>query len=500
MPVSARGAAHLRPALTLPYVLGWVVAALILCGVAFAVHRLDLRRASPAASREAPAALSLELDPAEATAIVRAPADGAPEHLERTPLAPGGPWTLTWGPDVLRWPVEDVRARSALRILATTPFRPMEGLTLADPTTRLAVRTRGAGERVLELGQRLPGGQAAARISTGSGEAVAAAPASLADLFVDTPLLAWRDARLMPGAEERPRRVAIDTGRNRLVLERGPRGRWAIAEPIRAPAEGPVVEALLKDLADLRADRFRDDASPSDPSYGLVEPLGTIVIEGERVLATADGVQTVPVRRELRVGEQADVSGRALFVAASIEDAELGTYGPVVAQVPGERFSTITPLPEAYVRRRALEVSEADVLGVVIARGDGGEDGGGGGVVTYRRTLDGWRLFRPGDAEPRTLTEADALGLGRLLGLLTRSPAARIERADLPADALAQTARVSVLTRDDPNGGNAVHAFFAAGDGQGLSQQPVLFTDGILRRYVGEEDATAVNWALQRLR
>ena len=77
---------------------------------------------------------------------------------------------------------------------------------------------------------------------------------------------------------EEIRRVAIDRGDEHLVFEcrdRG-QGRWQIVEPIDVAAEPSRIEALVRNLKDLRKSPDAGTITAPSESFGLTPPAATI--------------------------------------------------------------------------------------------------------------------------------------------------------------------------------------------------------------------------------
>ena len=95
----------------------------------------------------------------------------------------------------------------------------------------------------------------------------------------------WEDVRradrVLPDLIDTPteeiRRVAIDRGDEHMVFSAGPRpGHWQIVEPMDVAAEPSRIEALVRNLKDLRKSPDAGTMTVPSESFGLTPPAATV--------------------------------------------------------------------------------------------------------------------------------------------------------------------------------------------------------------------------------
>ena len=102
----------------------------------------------------------------------------------------------------------------------------------------------------------------------------------------------WEDVRradrvlpdLIDTPSEEIRRLSIDRGDEHLVFERRDPGRWQMVEPVDVAAEPAQVEALVRNLQDLRKSADAGTIAGSSESFGLAPPAATV-----RLFGTSNG-------------------------------------------------------------------------------------------------------------------------------------------------------------------------------------------------------------------
>lgn len=330
----------------------------------------------------------------------------------------GDRWILAWsdaGSAERAWVADASRVRGAARLLieglkADPGARPFEG---AGGTT-LTIREE-AGDWLVEFGESSLGGEVLARVREPDGTVRAArCDATLRDVFTAGGLLAWRDGRAFAGVRGAGSSVYLRSGVGALRLVRIG-GRWAMSEPISAPADGERCRALLGVLGGLDVVAFEDGLSGESEVTGLAQAGAIVVIEEE--LAGQDGPRRLV--SGMAVGSPANTDSSELYVL--LEQREVGrdgtervVLGPIVARASVEAINQVSPQAQAYLDRRTLEASRADVRRVEIVRGPRAE--------AYARSIAGWQ-----DTGERAVTGSSATYLDALLGILTSTPAGRVE-------------------------------------------------------------------------
>lgn len=180
--------------------------------------------------------------------------------------------------------------------------------------------------------------------------------------------------RVLPTlADARPddlRRVEIDGGPARVVLERREPGRWQIVEPIHAAADPTKVETLAFNLKSLA---FRPESAPLATadfgSYGLAPPERTVRLWGE---STAEPLATLEVGR---------ISLSQRFVRAGGADS--------VAAVDAAALGLVDIAVPAWRDREVFRVPSFEVDAVTI-RETGRER-----ALKLKRDRDAWRVVEP---------------------------------------------------------------------------------------------------------
>src|SRR6185295_16165234 len=138
---------------------------------------------------------------------------------------------------------------------------------LARPEAKVRLAT-AKGERVLEIGAKVPTGSS--RIVRFQGEKTAYV---VSDAFWNDLLREpgeWRDHQIFPGDRESIERITLQpAGGSPVVLSRRDGVYW-VQSPLSDRADRDLVDALLSDLTGLAADRFIE--APAVPAEMGLEP------------------------------------------------------------------------------------------------------------------------------------------------------------------------------------------------------------------------------------
>lgn len=399
-------------------VLIWVVAAGVLAGLVALVRSAG----SDPGPREARAPVTIPIDTARVQRLVRTTPDGPPTVAERTGA---DAWKLRWTDASGRpssWNADPGRVRAALRLLGTAEIVPSKEEHDLGPER--TVRAEEADGRSVEIwfGPRAAGGQTPIVVLIKGPDGVAERRidgrigSGVPDAFVRTDWTAWRDPTIFDAGASVVEAVNIESGSNRVRLERAARG-WAVSEPFPFAADAGEVERMIGVLQGMRAASF-DDAAQDDGVSGLDKPIATVRVESRA------GVRT------LSIGRTASADGKARFARVQADGALAGL------RLDAEGLSRISAAPEAYVRRTPVGATIADVGGLRFV----GKDG--------RVRLEAFRKqgqWTVGDA-PASPAQRDAID--RAVRVLTSEPAAKVARAPAETDPAGQLGVIELLSPD----------------------------------------------------
>ncbi len=380
-----------------------LVVSCVLALGAIGVYLPELRgrseEAGPAISLRPGDVLALELRDGEAM-----------RRIERR----GRRWILIWedGERAGAWACDEGRARGAIRLLLEGVRRGRSD-EIGDEAVTLRVAT-GEGDWEIAFGRGGVGGVVSTRVREPGGQVIeASCEQSVRDLFTPAGMLAWRSRAAIAPSDGAIRRIFLRSGAGVIRLARV-RSRWVMLEPISAPADAMRCRQLAGVLGALEFSSF-EDGIVDDAASGLDEPGAIVVVEREGPA----GGEVATVASGIAVGMPANAEGTDLFVRGEQREI-LGNgqqrvvLGPVVGRVRLDAINEIPATPRAYLSRRMLEGSIADVQRVEIRRG-------GGGVEVYSRSLGGWRQ---GETSVRTL---QAKRLDTLMDLLFVQASPQVE-------------------------------------------------------------------------
>jgi hypothetical protein len=168
---------------------------------------------------------------------------------------------------------------------------------------------------------------------------------------VDLPGSDWRDRNVMRVVGFQVATVTVKRDGKTIRAERGPRGRWRLSEPIRAPANGAKVESLIAALSSLRvvdgamgyaADNVHDFAP-----FGLESPTATVELttirpaEETLVLHVGKPVPDQSDQAYVRQGDQDDVVIVGAKALSEIPQTAAGLRGRQVADIDVASVSSI---------------------------------------------------------------------------------------------------------------------------------------------------------------
>jgi hypothetical protein len=384
-----------------------VIVALLLALTLSGVAWLALR--PPAV--DAPPGAVLDFEPSRVTRIEVTRPGSPAETLRR--VGPDG-WVLdVTAPAAGSFPVQTARVRNMLRILSTLTGSAAPAAAAADAGGARITLDDGTETGLRFLGAPIAGRVRVSKIPGGGGIEYLIA-ADIYDALIATGPRAWRDDAAIPGLGAQTARVSTRSGDNRLSLARV-QGRWAVTEPVAAPADEEAILRLVTALASVRIADFLDE-QPDPSTTGLASPSAIIRAENDsRELQNGEPVSRTTAHT-LALGGAADIGGGRVFAAMSTGDAP-----PRVVAIDAASLGDIPTRPEDYISKRALIQPAADIGGLEIDAG--------GTARSLQRGIDGWT--EPGaDGSPVPVLKADADAVSALLDLLTETRAQEVLRVD----------------------------------------------------------------------
>lgn len=395
-------------------VLSSLVVAVVL-GLAVAVVLVTDRRDRSESVGEA----VLGIKPSLVERIVVTRPDGSRDTIERD----GRAWLLRLrdadGSEIV-WPVDAGRVAAVVRLLAEavrSTGRRGDAQQVDDDATgsmRIEILTRD-GTVSLDCEPAGVGGSVAIGVTTVGGDEISAsADRSVTDLFERSGLRAWRMLRAMPTLTGEASSVMVRSGSMRIELARLGE-RWAMRVPMSSRADAGRVRRLVASLAAMGIERFHDSLTAEAPETGLAEPAAEVRVEYRTGRGTERFVSI------LLLGSVADLESKTLFALVLTERIDVQTgersvvFGPAVVSLDVAQINEISPVPDAYLDRRALGSSAADVRRVVIER-DGREP------AVFARSIGSWTT---GDASggEKAVDPGDRAMLDRLVAWITEQPA-----------------------------------------------------------------------------
>jgi hypothetical protein len=107
----------------------------------------------------------------------------------------------------------------------------------------------------------------------------------------------FRNRKAFAASEALSHKIRITRGSNRITLVKTKDGKWALVEPIKAPASADLVRQFLSGVDNIKVAEFPDDHPTSLAKYGLARPKALVEVweseNGEpRVLAVGSERKT----------------------------------------------------------------------------------------------------------------------------------------------------------------------------------------------------------------
>lgn len=205
----------------------------------------------------------------------------------------------------------------------------------------------GDGSQVLVLGDPLPNDPALVYARLQAENSIYAVPRDVRQALLVAPD-DLRDRRL-PGLDPNDlRSLRIEAGETVLEFRQDDAGAWRIAAPIRAPADGDAVRALLRSWADVRLVAFANAATSAPPAEWTRE-----------------------IRLAPRQGRAADVVLRVAPIPEDVDACRVAIEGEASVAVASPARLLDFPLdPQPYRARDVLALAPDDVDRLRIAAGE----------------------------------------------------------------------------------------------------------------------------------
>jgi hypothetical protein len=322
------------------------------------------------------------IDPGLVSSIEIETPDGAVQRITRGERGVYSLRTSRQSVEGPSWPLEDGRVSNLLRRIhaARSLDAPDPASTIDDDATRVTFRHENGATLHMLLNARTLTGRGLVKVIPGAENdhpdraALRAAKGRLAiveddihNVFRQPGPRAWRDTVVLPGMGPDVSRLSLRNNDLSMKLARVD-GKWALQEPVAAPADPERVARLLGTLAALRITSFADETGaplPAPENTGLAEPIAVIQSETDRRILNADPSappdNSVSVRTEsaeLIVGKPADLQAQSRY-------ASQGKNAPVIV-IAGNGLTRELFDPVQYITRRAVQTTPADIGMLVI--------------------------------------------------------------------------------------------------------------------------------------
>lgn len=332
--------------------------ALALVALLGALTLFSLRGAATPAPGPGPASAPA-LDPARVFRIEVTQADGAPASLTLNRSL--DVWMLTVGSES-PFPAQTGVARGLARLISDAlaqASQPSPAPTPPFATLRLSLP--GGTQRTACVLDTAVGGSVAVYEETPAGWLRRSGRADLAGLLRPAAIAQWREASVFPTLLAPPNRVLVESAGKRLELSRL-RDRWAMIQPVSAPADADEVAKLLRALRGLSVQRWLS----GDAAYGSSDTPPTATI---RLWSSAGGASTArrAVVQSLIIDGPADSSGTAYFARSDASPVQASDtdptslWGPFPATVAAQAIQELVKPADTYISRRAVQTPGADV-------------------------------------------------------------------------------------------------------------------------------------------
>jgi len=381
--------------------------------------------------------LDLSQDDVQAVEIDR---NGQAMRLERVKGATPPEWRLT-KPREAR---ADATAVSGL-VESLTGLARTRTLEKADPkavgldhpqtTVRL---TTAKGERVLEIGAKVPTGSEVIVGVQGNRDAYVTSDAILATLTRDPG--EWRDRQMIAALREKIDRITLSGPAGTTVLARKGDGFEIAGAGLKDRADHDLVEGLLTDVTGLRAQQFVDDPKELPAALGLEPPRGTVEV------AIRGGAP-----RRIEIGGPAPATPPAPGATPSPEGSPAAPN--VYARVEGQALVAQTGLA-ADVARAPADWRSRSLSGFQVYQVESARIEDAAGSLTVTRAGTDWK---------RGTDTISYTPVSDLLFAVVGGKASRLLTSDEAKSLLQGKPLVTVTLKAEKGGGEETVAFYPPG-------------------------------------
>lgn len=341
-----------------------------------------------------------------------------------------------------RWPVEESRVRSMVRVLGSTEVRPRhkdEEAEQRETLYRVGIRvSRGEWIRY-RLSQPRLGGVVRATNENDRASSSDWPVEVFNGLFSPGPV-AWLDTHCFAGVGEADK-VTLRSSKGDFVLARSG-SRWTMNSPVLSPVDDDAVSRLVTSIAALQADRLGPQ-STSFQAKRLPHPI-EIGVHASRTSSTQRTKQEqITLQTSVLPDQLGDNDSLAsAMIQRSVTSETTAKVLTTQAQIA---FDALTPVfvgPEHIISRVSVNHPATDIGAVKVITSDGVE-------ATFARTLEGW-MIRDVSGATTQLAPGMQSAVGELVRVLCEvrvSPEAIAFRHGSTDDAaLAHVTEIELLT------------------------------------------------------
>ncbi len=262
------------------------------------------------------------------------------------------------------------------------------------------------GAITLQFGRRGVAGRWYVRIA--GFEHVYVATGDLHDRVVEMDPKEWRDRTIFAGADVDAKKIIIQQGDQRTVLEKD-RRQWRMTEPARTRIAELAQDEFFQALGRARSAGFILDQPHNLAQFGLDEPIASLAVITEHPEAQGQELVRVETTQRLLVGARRGIGSEDRF--GMIQGR------PVVFQLPAQVVREFFRSPKSLVSLTASGVVPADVKTLIIRSGQS--------ELRLVRDLDQWQA-------PAFSADVPAESVNELLQQLTTLRASQIIFKDYP--------------------------------------------------------------------
>lgn len=303
-----------------------------------------------------------------------------------------------------RWPVDEDRVVTALRLLKSrtlTPGDPPPSAEGAGVVRVLGPSGSLEGSIELTLWPERVGGRAPARLDAAGATHDGWVEGDLVELLLGTGAGPWRSGRAIPLGLDDPRSIRIEAAGGTIALDRDA-GRWFMRQPREIEAEAEAVRALIAALSRVRVQGF--EPVPIDGS--LDSPWLRVAIARGSQNGTDAGLRVM-----LEVGATLDLAETTYAGRVTASEGSTAIVPARTLTLAAEGLAGLTLAPEQLARRTLAGAPAGEVSRIALTRPDAAP-------ATYTRSLGGWT-----DANAREVPRPVREALEAILGFACTTPA-----------------------------------------------------------------------------